>query len=311
MHSHGHHHDHNHSHAAYQGSMNSRAFILGILLNSTFVVIEFLYGYWSNSLALMADAGHNLGDVAGLAISLLAFKMAAKSPNAKYTFGYSKGTILASLANAILLLLAVGSIGYEASHRLFKPENPHWQTISLVATIGIVINTLTALLFMKRNELNNRAAFLHMAADAGVSAAVVLGGFLIELTGFAQIDPIISLLICAVILIGTWGLMKSSMRLSLDGVPQNIDPEKIRQTAMNIEGVRDIHHLHIWAMSTTRNALTAHLLIREGMSYDEVHKMKKNLKHAWLHQNIQHATIETETEHHDDCEDCHTAGSFD
>ena len=227
MHNHAHHHDHNHSHAAYQGSMNTRAFIVAILLNATFVVIEFLYGYWSHSLALMADAGHNLGDVAGLAISLLAFQMAAKSPNAKYTFGYSKGTILASLANAILLLLAVGSIGYEAVQRLFKPENPQWQTISLVAAIGIVINTLTALLFMKRNELNNRAAFLHMAADAGVSAAVVLGGFLIELTHFAQIDSIISLLICGVIIVGSWGLLKSSMRLSLDGVPQNIDTNKI------------------------------------------------------------------------------------
>jgi cobalt-zinc-cadmium efflux system protein len=311
MHSHGHHHDHNHSHAAYQGSINTRAFILGILLNSTFVVIEFLYGYWSNSLALMADAGHNLGDVAGLAISLLAFQMAAKSPNTKYTFGYSKGTILASLANSILLLLAVGSIGYEAVHRLFKPSIAQWQTISLVATIGIFINTLTALLFMRRNELNNRAAFLHMAADAGVSAAVVLGGFLIELTGFYQIDPIISLLICGVIVVGSWRLLKNSMRLSLDGVPHNVDPDKIRKSALEVDGVRDIHHLHIWAMSTTRNALTAHLLIREGLSYDEVHRLKKNVKHAWQHLNIQHATIETETEHHDDCEDCHTAGSFD
>jgi cobalt-zinc-cadmium efflux system protein len=311
MHSHGHHHDHNHSHAAYQGSINTRAFILGILLNSTFVVIEFLYGYWSNSLALMADAGHNLGDVAGLAISLLAFQMAAKSPNTKYTFGYSKGTILASLANSILLLLAVGSIGYEAVHRLFKPSIAQWQTISLVATIGILINTLTALLFMRRNELNNRAAFLHMAADAGVSAAVVLGGLLIELTGFYQIDPIISLLICGVIVVGSWRLLKNSMRLSLDGVPHNVDPDKIRKSALEVDGVRDIHHLHIWAMSTTRNALTAHLLIREGLSYDEVHRLKKNVKHAWQHLNIQHATIETETEHHDDCEDCHTAGSFD
>jgi cobalt-zinc-cadmium efflux system protein len=237
--------------------------------------------------------------------------MAAKSPNTKYTFGYSKGTILASLANSILLLLAVGSIGYEAVHRLFKPSIAQWQTISLVATIGILINTLTALLFMRRNELNNRAAFLHMAADAGVSAAVVLGGLLIELTGFYQIDPIISLLICGVIVVGSWRLLKNSMRLSLDGVPHNVDPDKIRKSALEVDGVRDIHHLHIWAMSTTRNALTAHLLIREGLSYDEVHRLKKNVKHAWQHLNIQHATIETETEHHDDCEDCHTAGSFD
>jgi cobalt-zinc-cadmium efflux system protein len=259
----------------------------------------------------MADAGHNLGDVAGLAISLLAFKMAAKSPNSQYTFGYSKGTILASLANAILLLVAVGSIGYEACTRLFSPENPHWQSISMVAGIGIVINTATALLFLRRTELNNRAAFLHMAADAGVSAAVVMGGFLISWTGISQIDPIISLMICVVIVVGSWGLLKSSMRLSLDGVPQNINPEKIREAALKINGVKDIHHLHIWAMSTTRNALTAHLLIKEGLSYDEVHHLKKELKHVWLHLNIQHATVETETEHHDDCEDCHTAGSFD
>lgn len=312
MHSHGHHHhEHNHSHAAYQGSMNTKAFILAIVLNAAFVVIEFLYGYWSDSLALMADAGHNLGDVAGLAISLLAFRMAAKSPNANYTFGYSKGTILASLANAILLLLAVGSIGYEACTRILTPETPQWQTISMVAGIGIVINTATALLFMKRKELNNRAAFLHMAADAGVSAAVVIGGFLISWTGISQIDPIISLLICGVIVIGSWGLLKSSMRLSLDGVPQNIDPDKIREAALAVPGVRDIHHLHIWAMSTTRNALTAHLLIKEGLSYDDVHHLKKELKHAWQHLNIQHATVETETEHHDDCEDCRTAGSFD
>ena len=310
MHSHGHH-DHNHAHAAYQGSMNSRAFVVAIVLNSTFVVIEFLYGLWSDSLALMADAGHNLGDVAGLAISLFAFRMAAKSPNERYTFGYSKGTILASLANAILLLLAVGSISYEAFHRLFKPEVTHWQSITLVATIGIIINTATALLFIKRKELNNRAAFLHMAADAGVSAVVVIGGFLISWTGIQQFDPIISLFICGVIVVGSWGLLKSSMRLSLDGVPQNVDLEKIRTAALETQGVKDIHHLHIWAMSTTRNALTAHLLIKEGLTYDDVHHIKKELKHSWMHLNIQHATVETETEHHDDCEDCRTAGSFD
>jgi len=312
MHSHGHHHhEHNQSHAAYQGSMNTKTFFLAIVLNAAFVVIEFLYGYWSDSLALMADAGHNLSDVAGLAISLLAFRMAAKSPNANYTFGYSKGTILASLTNAILLLLAVGSIGYEAITRLYNPETPHWETISIVAGIGIVINTATALLFMKNKELNNRAAFLHMAADAGVSAAVVLGGFLISWTGISQIDPIISLLICGVIVVSSWGLLKSSMRLTLDGVPQNIDPDKIRKAALAVPGVRDIHHLHIWAMSTTRNALTAHLLIEEGLSYDDVHRLKKELKHAWQHLNIQHVTVETETEHHDDCEDCPKSGSFD
>jgi len=291
--------------------MNTKTFFLAIVLNAAFVVIEFLYGYWSDSLALMADAGHNLSDVAGLAISLLAFRMAAKSPNANYTFGYSKGTILASLTNAILLLLAVGSIGYEAITRLYNPETPHWETISIVAGIGIVINTATALLFMKNKELNNRAAFLHMAADAGVSAAVVLGGFLISWTGISQIDPIISLLICGVIVVSSWGLLKSSMRLTLDGVPQNIDPDKIRKAALAVPGVRDIHHLHIWAMSTTRNALTAHLLIEEGLSYDDVHRLKKELKHAWQHLNIQHVTVETETEHHDDCEDCPKSGSFD
>lgn len=269
-----------------------------------FVVIEFTYGFMTDSLALMADAGHNLGDVAGLIISLVALKMADFKPNSKFTYGYSKGTILASLANAMLLLIAVGSIGYEAVSRLFTPVQTDWKTISLVAGIGIIINTGTALLFVNRTELNSKAAFLHMAADAAVSAAVVLGGFLMHWTGVAAIDPLISILICLVILAGTWRLLKNSMRLSLDGVPEHLDTEKIKSAATDFPGVLDIHHLHIWAMSTTKNALTAHLMISETMNSEEVHQLKIDLKHAWNHLGIHHATIETETKHTHDCEEC-------
>ena len=305
MHSHGHHHDsHNHPHSHVNLTAYSRSFVIGIILNLVFVAIEFMYGIWSDSLALMADAGHNFGDVAGLAISLLALKMADIKPTSKFTYGYSKGTILASLANAMLLLIAIGSIGYEAFHRFYNPVQTNWKIVSLVASIGIVINTATALLFLNKNELNSKAAFLHMAADAAVSAAVVLGGFMMKWTGIAAIDPAISILICIVILTGTWRLLKSSMRLSLDGVPDNIDFEKIKSVAMSTAGILDIHHLHIWAMSTTKNALTAHLLVSNELTSDDLHHIKEDLKHKWTHLGIQHATIETETKHTHDCEEC-------
>ena len=281
-----------------------RAFVAGIILNLIFVAIEFGYGFTTNSLALMADAGHNLGDVAGLAISLFALRMATHKPSRHYTYGFSKGTILASLANAVLLLVAVGGIGYEAVSRLINPVQTPWETISLVAGIGIVINTSTALLFLNRSELNSRAAFLHMAADAGVSAAVVLGGFLMHWTGLAILDPAISLLICSVILVGTWRLLKSSIRLSLDGIPEGVDAEAVKRIALEHHGGTDIHHLHIWAMSTTKNALTVHLLVSENLSQEDLHDLKRHLKHEWQHQGIQHATIETETRHTSGCEEC-------
>ncbi len=301
MHDHSHH--HNLPHSSFHGDLN-RPFIIGIGLNLAFVSIEFFYGYLSSSLSLIADAWHNLGDVAGLAISLLALKMAEIKPNNHYTYGYSKGTILATLANCVLLLLAIGSIGYEAVNRLFTPEKPIWSTMSIVASVGVVVNTITALLFMKRSELNSRAAFLHMAADALVSVAVVVGGFVLHYTDYTWIDPALSLLICAVILSGTWKLLKSSLRLSLDGVPDNIDLNAIKKTISEIPEIKNIHHMHIWAISTTKNAMTAHILLQNEISEEQAGLLKSDLKHKFLHLNIHHCTLELETHVSGDPEEC-------
>lgn len=288
---------------AVQGNI-SRTFILGILLNVVFVLIEFFYGFMSHSLSLLADAWHNLGDVAGLAISLFALRMANLKPSPAYTYGYSKGTILASLANAVLLLIAVGSIGYEAVHRFFQPETPEWGTMTVVASIGIAINTATALLFMNKNELNSRAAFLHMATDALVSLAVVVGGLLIHFTHIIWLDPALSLLICFVILSGTWRLLKSSLRLSLDGMPEGLNIEKINSMAAEFPAIKDLHHVHIWALSTTKNAMTAHVLLHRILDDAEMMELKLEMKHRLAHLNIQHATLEFETHTTSDPEEC-------
>lgn len=302
MHHH-HHNDENAPHNHAEGNIKG-AFILGIVLNLIFVAVEFSYGFISESISLVADAWHNLGDVLGLATSLLAFKMAEVKPNFKYTYGLSKGTILASLANCVLLLIAVGSIGYEAIQRFLHPVMPDWKMISWVAGLGIVINASTAFLFMRKSELNSRSAYLHMLSDAGVSVGVVLGGLAIHFTGLSWIDPIISALICITILIATWNILRKSFRLSLDGVPENVDIEMVKKAAMEIPGVKDIHHLHVWGMSTTKNALTAHLLLVKPLTEEESAALKNNFKHQLAHLNIHHATLELETQHTDDCEEC-------
>jgi cobalt-zinc-cadmium efflux system protein len=302
---------HNHSHINSNEPHNhipsagiGKAFVIGMILNLAFVLVELIYGYSSHALSLVADAWHNLGDVAGLAISLFAIKMAGIQPNKIYTYGYSKGTILASLANSVLLLLAIGSIGFEAINRFNHPISPQWETISIVAAIGLLVNTVTALLFLNGKELNTRSAFLHMTADAAVSAAVVLSGFLINWTHQTWIDPVISIIICLVILRGTWSVLKQSFKLSLDGVPDDVNVDSIKQAALRSPFVKDIHHLHIWAMSTTKNALTAHLTLSKSLDENESAALKDSLKHELLHLNIQHATLELELHHTDDCEEC-------
>lgn len=287
----------------FEGNL-TKTFLLAIALNVAFVAIEFTYGFIAHSLSLMADAWHNLGDVAGLALSLLALRMAGLKPTTNYTYGYSKGTILASLSNSVLLLLAVGSIGYESVHRFYHPVAVHSGTISLVAGIGVVINTLTALLFIRKQELNSRAAFLHMAADALVSVAVVLGGFAISYTGFNWIDPLLGILVCIVILAGTWKLLKSSLRLSLDGVPEDLNIAEIEKLPEVFPAIKDIHHLHVWALSTTKNAMTAHILLQKSISDEDLAELKKDIKHHLQHLNIHHATLEFETRHTDDPEEC-------
>ena len=231
-------------------------------------------------------------------MALIAIRLLKIKPTEKYTYGYKKTTILVALLNAAILLISLGAIGYEAIHRLMEPQPLPGLKISVVAGIGIVINTVTALLFMRdrENDLNVRGAFLHLLSDAVVSAALVIGGIVIYFTHLFWIDPVLSLLVAVVILFSTWQLLRDSLRLSLDGVPQGIEIKKIRETIARINGVKDFHHIHIWAISTTENALTAHLCVDRDAGMDQIEKLKHTVKHELLHRNIQHATLEIETE---------------
>ena len=251
-------HHHHHAPPDY-----SRAFAAGVALNLAFVVVEVVFGILSNSLALLTDAGHNLSDVLGLLLAWGAAALAAKRPSTRRTYGYSRATIIASLFSGLLLMGAVGAIGWEAFNRLLEPAAPAGGTIMIVAAIGVVINTATALLFLsgKDSDLNIRGAFLHMAADAAVSLGVVASGALILFFGFGWIDPLISLVIAAVIFLSTWGLLRDSLNLAVDAVPRNVDPGAVRAYLAGLPGVRAIHDLHIWPMSTTDTALTAHMVM--------------------------------------------------
>ena len=301
-HDHDHSHDHGHGFGHHHHPVNlekvNRAFVIGIVLNFLFVIIEVIVGLAIHSLSLLSDAGHNLADVASLAMALIAIRLLKIKPTEKYTYGYKKTTILVALLNAAILLISLGAIGYEAVHRLMAPEPLPGKTIAIVAAIGIVINAVTALLFMRdrENDLNVRGAFLHLLSDAIVSAALVIGGIIIAFTHLFWIDSVLSLLVAIVILFSTWQLLRDSLRLSLDGVPQGIEIKKIRDTIARIAGVKDFHHIHVWAISTTENALTAHLCVDRDASMEFIEKLKHTIKHELLHQNIQHATLEIEME---------------
>jgi cobalt-zinc-cadmium efflux system protein len=251
-------HPHHHAPPDY-----SRAFALGVVLNVGFVIVEVVFGVLSDSLALLTDAGHNLSDVLGLLLAWGAAALARKQPSARRTYGYSRATIIASLFSGLLLMGAVGAIGWEAVNRLVEPGQPAGRTIMIVAAVGVVINTATALLFLsgKDRDLNIRGAFLHMAADAAVSLGVVASGALILAFGLAWIDPVISLVIAAVIFLSTWGLLRDSLNLAVDAVPRDVDPEAVRGYLSGLPGVSAVHDLHIWALSTTETALTAHLVM--------------------------------------------------
>ncbi len=292
---------HNHNHTVNESDVN-RAFIVGIALNFLFVIIEVIVGLSIHSLSLLSDAGHNLADVGSLALSLFAIRMGKVKPNTKYTYGYKKTTILVALLNAVVLLVSIGAIGYEALHRFLNPEPISGTTIAIVAAIGIVINTGTALMFLKNKEsdLNVKSAYLHLMSDALVSVGLVIGGIVIFYTGWTWIDPVLSLLIAATILFSTWSLLSHSLRLSMDGVPHGIDFNHIQQTIKQQKGIKDIHHVHIWAISTTQNALTAHLILEDNLTDEQIADLKKHIRHGLEHENIQHATFETETV---DCND--------
>ncbi|MEO9023332.1 MAG: cation diffusion facilitator family transporter [Ginsengibacter sp.] len=290
-----HHAHHDHSHVAALTNV-SIAFVIGIALNTLFVIIEAVVGFSIHSLSLLSDAGHNLADVGSLALSLLAFRLLKVKSNNKYTYGYRKTTILAALFNAMILLFSIGAIAYEAIRRISNPPALPGKIIAIVAAIGIIINFVTAILFLKNKEkdLNVKSAYLHMMADTLVSAGIMIGGIVIYYTHIYWLDPVLSILIVLVILIGTWSLLKDSLRLSLDGVPKDIHLEEIKSKADSIGGIKNIHHIHVWAMSTTENAMTAHIVIDDNSSREQIESIKSNLKHALQHMNIQHITIETE-----------------
>ncbi|RYD87282.1 MAG: cation transporter [Sphingobacteriales bacterium] len=285
---------HHHDHAPKIDHLNA-AFIWGIVLNSAFVIVEVIAGLWSDSLSLLTDAGHNLSDVASLALALMAFKLAKAKSNKNYTFGYKRSTIIVSFFNAVILVVVVGFIVYEAAMRFMHPEPIAGVTVAWVAFAGIAINGFTAWLFVKDKDtdLNVKGAYLHMAVDAIVSLGVVIAGVIIYFTQWFWIDSMVSIIIGVVILTGTWSLLKDSLRLEMDGVPKDIDLKDIKTELMKAKGVVDVHHVHVWALSTTENALTAHLVIKpEDVGIFE--EIKHDLRHRLEHLSIKHSTFEPE-----------------
>ena len=289
-------HDHNHHAKADFG----RAFAIGIALNLGFVVVETVYGFIANSMSLLADAGHNLSDVLGLVVAWAGAVMAKRAASPRFTYGLKKAPILAALANSLFLLVAVGAIGAEAIRRLFHPSSSQGETIMVVAGIGIVVNALTALLFSRGREhdLNIRGAYLHMAADAAVSAAVVFAGLIILWTGQRWVDPIMSLAVAVVILWGSIGLLKESVWMSLAGVPSALDVDVVEAELAELDGVETVHDLHVWPLSTTETALTAHLVAPDVASTDALLQEARRMLHDRF--RIEHCTLQIERNHLDD-----------
>lgn len=289
-HDHGHHHGHDHHHP----HDFNRAFGIGILLNVIFVVVETWFGWRADSLALLADAGHNLSDVLGLVLAWLGMFVARLQPNDRYTYGRQRASILAALVNALVLLAVMGGMAWEAIRRFSDPAPIAGETVIAVAAAGVVINGITAWLFMagSHGDLNIRGAFLHMAGDALVSLGVVVAGFLYLKTGWLWLDPLLSLVIAVLILYATWGLFSQSLRLTFDGVPSSIELGAVRTYLRELPGVTDIHDLHIWAMSTSESALTAHLIMPEGHPGDDfLHELGQQLHDRF---DIDHATVQIE-----------------
>jgi len=293
--SHPHSHEHGHNH---QVKDFNKAFSIGIALNIAYIVVEVIYGVLSNSMALIADAGHNLSDVLGLLLAWGASYLAKTAVTSSRTYGLRKSTVLAAFLNALILLIAVGAISVEAVRKMIYPEPIGGTTMMIVAGIGVVINGLTAVLFMKGREhdINIKGAFLHMAADAGVSLGVVVAGLLINLTGFYLLDPIISIVIIVVITWGTWDLLRDSFNLSMDAVPKEINLNKVKECLKNLNGVLEVHDLHIWAMSTTETALTVHLVIPGETADDKFLSDTCCLLYDKF--GIEHSTIQIEKHAH-------------
>ena len=304
-HAHHHHHDHDHGHSHAPASFG-RAFAIGVALNAGFVVVEALYGVLAGSMALVADAGHNLSDVLGLLIAWSAAVLSARPPSARFTYGLKSSSILAALANAALLMVALGAIAIETVRRLLDPQPIATGPVMVVALIGIAINTATALMFMRgrRHDINLRGAFVHMAGDAAVSAGVVIAALVMAATRAWWIDPVVSLAIVALIGWGTWGLARDALHMGLLAVPQGISEAEVRGWLAGQAGVGAVHDLHIWPMSTTETALTAHLVMPAGHPGDGfLHALTHDLEHRF---GIGHATVQIEIEAHG--HDCALAG---
>lgn len=303
-HAHDHVHGHTHGHAqahSHAPASFGPAFAIGITLNFAFVIVGAVAGWIGHSMALIADAGHNLGDVAGLAAAWTAAVLAKRAPSTRFTYGLRSSSILAALFNAVFLLVATGAIALEAIHRFSTPEPVAGKLVMAIAALGIAINTATALLFLRgrHDDLNIRGAFLHMAGDAAVSAGVVLAGAAILFTGWSWIDPAMSLVVCIVIVAGTWSLLRDALNMTLHGVPPGIDPAKVGDYLVACPGVCAIHDLHIWPMSTTETALTAHLVFPAGHPGDAIlHDIAGRLRHDF---GIAHATLQVETDADADC----------
>ena len=299
MHNHGHHHHHH----TLQTENIGRTFTLAILINVIYVVVEMTVGFIYDSVGLISDAGHNLSDVASLILALTAYKLSKVNSNAKYTYGYKKTTILVSLINACALCVIVFFIFFESIEKIITPGKIQGGVISITAAVGVLINGFTAWLFVKgkKRDLNIKGAYLHMLADALVSIGVVVSGLIISYTGVYLIDGIIGIIVGIVIIVSTWDLLQKSLRLILDGVPEGINPIEIAEMIKRTAGVKDVHHVHIWAISTNENAMTAHVVLED---VSDMEKVKHRVKHLLAeHCNISHSTLEFETSQCD-CAEC-------
>lgn len=285
---------HSHYHSHRISSLNT-AFIVGIALNAAYVIIEAVFGFVYDSMGLLSDAGHNLSDVAALVLAMVAFKLLSKKPDGRHTYGYKKFTVQASFINALLLCIAVGAILVEALEKLFHPVAVDGEAIAWVAAVGVVVNGVTAWLFRKDQgrDMNVKAAFLHMAADTLVSVGVVVSGIVIHFTGCYVLDPIIGIIIALIIAWSMRHLLVESARMSIDTVPDSVDMPELEKALMSVEGVKSIHHLHVWPLSTTENALTVHAVISDLSLLDQViDSIRRKAKQL----GVDHSTIEVETE---------------
>ena len=285
--------EHNHNHTITSPNDINRSFILGIILNVIYVIIEIIYGWQNNSTSLLSDAAHNVGDISGLLLAFLAFKLQVVKPSKLFSYGFKKGSIVTSFINSILLAFAIGAIAWEGVHKIMNPSPLSGTVIMWVALVGVVINFISAMLFKKnqKEDINIKAAYWHLMADALVSLGVVASGILIHYFQWYALDGITAIIIAVVVLFSTWSLFKDSAIAILDGVPASVDAAEIAAHLLEVKGVLNIHHLHIWGISTNENALTAHIQIED---VNQLPRIKKALKEELEEHNIKHSTLEFE-----------------